>query len=135
MLRVLGFGLVLLAAGCSGGGGSDPTSQMPAVTAVCEAGRTEACPCVDGAMGAQTCDADGGGWAACKCASDRAAPKQYKPDSVCTLDTSEAAMTEGLVKSTCGSWPVRIFTGCMVPDDGVLIGCKSTVNAGQFCCF
>ena len=62
MIRNLTLCALLLACG-----GEDSASE-PA----CEAGRTEACACPDGSMGAQTCASNGESWGICRCDSSSA---------------------------------------------------------------
>ncbi len=64
-------GLILMVAGCDGGG--DPR--------LCEPGETRACPCEPGRLGEQACAADGAGWEACDCAcTPSCAGKACGPD-------------------------------------------------------
>lgn len=70
MKRLFWLGLLLLG-GCGSGEGDPGPAPMPAkqqtAAPVCEAGKTAACPCVNGGQGVQSCADDGSKWGACEC--------------------------------------------------------------------
>jgi hypothetical protein len=75
-IRSLALAVVMMVA-CS--------SSEDAATKACTPGETKACVCTDGKSGAQVCNPDGGGYAACVCTSD--AGTDTRP----VADTAEAA--------------------------------------------
>lgn len=127
MIRLLGLALALGMMGC--GSSDDDGEKGEQREPVCEVGRVAECPCLDGAMGTQTCDDDGGGWGERECAADQPGakpPVEYKADDVCVKSNLDVM--------TCGKASgVRLFESCDVPKDGVLVGCMPIT--GGYCCF
>lgn len=123
---------VLVLAGCGGEDGSCDTTAAMAQAAICEAGKTESCPCPGGTMGAQSCNADGSKWGECACADPDSA-KNTDPTVACSdpADPQEYAVedrcpSKQLMFASCSAEIVASGVCYHLP--GSLLYCCITVN-------
>lgn len=121
----------LMLVGCGGTDGevetgSKTSASCPTGDPVCEAGKTEACACIDGTSGVQTCESDGASWGECKCLGEEPGPKAYKLEDVCKT------IVDGTI---VGCSTPRAGKDCDVPADGYVEGCLSMPTGFyKYCC-
>lgn len=129
MLRRLSVVVALLAAGCGDDGKCDAGAPAATSDAICEAGKSEACACEDGTMGAQTCADDGAKWGACACsppagAGAAGAPTEERPYAYFAKDVCQlAADPEAVCKRIGGALYTKPYGSCSLPADGLLVEC------------
>lgn len=138
MLRILGFGVALLAVGCGGGdevpnpgcggesvGASAAKDPTPVTTPVCEAGKVAACPCAGTAVqGTQACADDGSKWEACSCPDPVSSPMQE-----CSNVMDQSGLNGA---DRCGSGQVMYHTcSKAIVDRGI---CSIKTFGVSFCC-
>lgn len=121
--------VALLAAACGGDDGKCDTSPAATSDAVCEAGKSSACACEDGTMGAQVCADDGAKWGACECSPAPSpgaggAEAESRPDAYFAKDVCQVALDpEGVCKQVGGALYTKPYGSCSLPADGLLVYC------------